>query len=166
MCVCKWGAGVARQSGPGMGMMGNWVRKRVNIQGTAPSGGAEGVVREPWSWQSPPPASGSWREEADDAGVFHKVGGPASPGAIGGTPLWEWGPGYRLSSPRITTPDRTPPSRPDTVAYRPGVWNLAVHALDTPPRRRPGWAEESVAQLPPPTPLSDHQRVSAGIHGM
>ncbi len=138
---------------------------KVNTQGMAPSGGGEKPVREPRSWQSPPPASGSWREEADDAGVFHVVGGPVSPGVIGGTPLWEWDPRYRLSSPRNAPPGRTPPSRPDTAAYRPGAWNSAVHAHDMPPRRRPGWAGESVDRLPPPTPLSDHQRVSAGIHG-
>ncbi len=147
--------------------MGNWGPGKSHILGgRLPLVEEKSRYGRPRLWQSPPPASGSWREEADDAGVFHEVGGPASPGAIG------WNSSVRVGS-RISpefTQERSSGPKPSQSTqilqpYRPGVWNLAVHAHDMPPRRRPGWAGESVARLPPPTPLSDHQRVSAEIHG-
>ncbi len=59
----------------------------VNTQVTVPSGGDRREPQRLNSWQSPSPVSGSWREEANDAGVFLEVLGQVCPGGLYGS-LW------------------------------------------------------------------------------
>ncbi len=110
----------------------------------------------------PHPASGSWSEEANNAGVE----GPVSPDAFCETRQWVWGQGYLQRWPKIALPDQTPPTLPDTGGCRPAVWSLATRALDTPPRCQPGKAGGSVVWLPSLSLHSGHQRVSEVTHGM
>ncbi len=53
--------------------------ERVNTRVMATSGDDQGEPQRPDLLQSPHPASGSWREKAHDAGVFHEDGGLVCP---------------------------------------------------------------------------------------
>ncbi len=100
-----------------------------------------------------PPVSGSWREEADDVGVFHEVEGPVSPGASYETRLWVWGLGCPWYWPRIA-----PPNLPDIGEVLPGVWSRVDLEPGIPPRRQPRWVEGSGHWSAPRPPRKRQQR--------
>ncbi len=59
----------------------------VNTQVTVPSGDDRREPQRLNLWQSPSPVSGSWREEANDAGVSLEDLGQVCPGGLYGS-LW------------------------------------------------------------------------------
>ncbi len=113
---------------------GKWSPKGLVSSPVMPPSG--GDRREPQRldlWQSPPPASGSWREEANDAGAFHVVSGPAFPDGSYGSQWWEKDPECPRRWPRTAPPGRTPPNPPGTELPGPGDGSLeflhSVHLL-------------------------------------
>ncbi len=160
MCVCKWGTGVDDWSVPGMrgnvkwSPNGNWlvfrwwfslvVRRRrygsLLCNRALPLRGAPDA-RKHVTPGSPP------RSGADFSGC-----------KLSNSSVSVWS--------RTSPADRTPPSQLDTGGCRPGIWSLENRALCRPPRHPPRKAGGSAAGLPPPSLLSNHQRVWEVIHEM
>ncbi len=141
---------------------GKWSPKEpVSTPVMPPSGGESegateaGFVTEP----PPPPASGSWREEANDAGAFHVDSGLASPDGSYGNQWWGKDPECPRHWPRTAPPGRTPPNPLGTELPCPGDGSLESPALGTPPRHLWRWGELRGPQPPLGPPLlSNHQR--------
>ncbi len=137
----------------------------VNTPVTVPSGGD---WREPQRlnlWQSPSPGSGSWREEANDAGVFLGVSGMVCPGDLYGSQWLVRVLVYHQHWAMTVPPDRTPPSPRDTGGVYPDDESPEFLGPGMPPGRRWRWEGLSGHQpfLGPPL-LSDHQRAWARRH--
>ncbi len=139
---------------------GKWSPKEpVSTPVMVPSGGDRREPQRLDLWQSPPPVSGSWREEANDAGVFHVVSGLAFPDGSYESLWWERDPECPLNWPRTAPPGRTPPNPLGIELPCPGDGSLESPELGTPPRRL-WWWEGLPGHQPPPGPplLSNHQR--------
>ncbi len=114
--------------------MGNGVRIELELRWGFPLvaivGSHRGWIRD----RAPPPVSGSWREEANDAGVFRGVWGPAFPGGLDGSLRWEKDPRCPPHWPKTVPPGRTPPSPLDTAVSGPGDGSPESPGPDRPPR--------------------------------
>ncbi len=137
----------------------------VNTPVTVPSGGDWRELQRLNLWQSPSPGSGSWREEANDAGVFLGVSGMVCPGDLYGSQWLVRVLGYHQHWAMTVPPDRTPPSPRDTGGVCPDDESPEFLGTGMPPGRRRRWEGLSGHQpfLGPPL-LSDHQRAWARRH--